>query len=56
MTEKVEQPNFTTFTILAFMVIPWVIGIAVSEGWSLFFSIVFAPYAWVVTAKYFIGV
>lgn len=34
------------------IVVPWLAGIAIAKGgWSTFFSIVFAPYAWYLTVE-----
>lgn len=52
---KVKQNNIGTYIYRCVTLSAWVIGVVLAQGfWQTFFSILFFPYAWYLTAEKFL--
>lgn len=57
MADKIEvrPPSSGLYFYRAIVVVAWVIGVVLAQGfWQTFFTVVFPPYAWYVAAERFL--
>lgn len=60
MSEETEtdstQVSMGSAILAIGILVPWVFGIALAVGWfNILISIIFPPYAWILTAKWIIS-